>query len=225
MLNFSKANGMEGFKVDGFKDNWALQGLNYYVLARQLYTTKTIEQIAAEYMAAFGNAAPEITAYFKQCMTNSDGFNQDFLDSIAADLGLSTNADFSSVQAIPGMFPSIFRDSLKAILDIASGKTSGIENQRVEWLRAGLRVTDIVCDFVTTGLNNPAILPDGELLLNQIIEIEANFPFAITAKSFEAVMRRKFLPINVVKKTNNIQYKYFRGCVYQPFCLTNAAPA
>jgi len=225
MLNFAKDNGMAGFKIDGFKDNWALYGLNYYVLARQLYKNKTIEQIVAEYLAAFGDGTPEITAYFKQCMTNSDGFNQDFLDDISVGLELSEYADFTSVQAIPGMYPAVFRDSLKVTLDKASQKTSGIENQRVEWLRAGLKVTDIVCNYVIAGLNNPETLPDSELLINQIIEIETNYPYAITAKSFETVMRRKFLPINIVNKAKNLHYKYFRGCVYKPFSCTYAAPA
>lgn len=202
MLAFSQKNGMAGFKIDGFKDNWSLQGLNYYVMARQLYTSKTIEDLAAEYMAAFGAAAPEIKEYFALCMANSDGFNKDLLSSITEDLDLDDNANFTSVEAIPGIFPESFRTKLKGILDKADQKTSGTENARVEWLKSGLMVTDIISNYVTEALKNPEQPPNTEILAKKVKEIEAKYPYSITAKSFNAVMKRKFKPQNKGTKKN-----------------------
>ena len=202
MLAFAQKNGMTGFKIDGFKDNWSLQGLNYYVMARQLYTSKTIEDLAAEYMAAFGAAAPEIKEYFALCMANSDGFNKDLLSSITEDLDLDDNANFTSVEAIPGIFPESFRTKLKGILDKADQKTSGTENARVEWLKSGLMVTDIISNYVTEALKNPEQPPNTEILAKKVKEIEAKYPYSITAKSFNAVMKRKFKPQNKGTKKN-----------------------
>ncbi len=196
MLAFCQKNGMSGFRIDGFKDNWSLQGLNYYVLARQLYTTKTIEEIAAEYWMAFGAAAPEIKEYFAKCMANSAGFNKELLSSIADEFDLSDNANFTSVEAIPGLFPENFRESLRKILEKAEQKTSGTDKARVEWLKSGLMVTDLISDYVTVALKNPQQPPGTDILAKKIKEIEVKYPYSITAKSFNAVMKRKFKPQN-----------------------------
>ncbi len=196
MLAFCQKYGMSGFRIDGFKDNWSLQGLNYYVLARQLYTTKTIEEIAAEYWMAFGAAAPEIKEYFAKCMANSAGFNKELLSSIADEFDLSDNANFTSVEAIPGLFPENFRESLGKILEKAEQKTSGTDKARVEWLKSGLMVTDLISDYVTVALKNPQQPPGTDILAKKIKEIEVKYPYSITAKSFNAVMKRKFKPQN-----------------------------
>lgn len=200
MLSFSQKNGMAGFKIDGFKDNWSLQGLNYYVMARQLYSPKTIEEIASEYLVAFGDGAPEVKEFFKLCLENSDGFTGDLLSNISEEFDLSDEANFTSVEAIPGMFPEQFRANLKATLDKASQKTSGIEKQRIEWLRSGVTVTDLVCNFVTAGLKDPGKPPNSEILMQKVKEIEAKYPFSITSRSFSSVMKKKFKPQNKATK-------------------------
>ncbi len=200
MLNYAKSHGMAGFKIDGFKDNWSLQGLNYYVMARQLYTNENTDELAAEFMSGFGDAAPDIAEYFKLCKANSDGFNKDLLEDIADELDLSDEANFTSVEAIPGLFPAAFRAELKATLDNASQKASGTEKQRIEWLRSGLTVTDLVCNYVTAALRDNQQPPNSEILMKKVREIESKYPFSITSKSFDAVMKRKFKPQNKVNK-------------------------
>jgi len=111
MLAFSQKNGMAGFKIDGFKDNWSLQGLNYYVMARQLYTSKTIEDLAAEYMEAFGAAAPEIKEYFALCTANSDGFNKDLLSSVTEELTLMMTPILPAWKPSQGYFRKVSEQS------------------------------------------------------------------------------------------------------------------
>jgi len=106
------------------------------------------------------------------------------------------------VEAIPGIFPESFRTKLKGILDKADQKTSGTEKARVEWLKSGLMVTDIISNYVSEALKNPEQPPNTEILAKKVKEIEAKYPYSITAKSFNAVMKRKFKPQNKGSKKN-----------------------
>lgn len=196
MVDFCKKNGMQGFKIDGFKDNWALQGLNYYVLARQGYTTKTTDEIAEEYFKAFGAAAADVKQYITACAANAAKFDRAFLENLAGEMDVN-DAGLSNVEILPGLYPAALRNSLSAILEKAEQKVSGQDKQRVEWLMSGLTVTNLVCDYVTQAMANPQQPPaNGETLLNKVKQIEAQYPYSITARSFEAVMKKKFKPQN-----------------------------
>ena len=192
MVNFCKTRGLAGIYMGGFKENWSLQGINYYILARQLYTTKTIDELAGEYMQAFGNGGPEVLEYFRLCMANSDGFNQDLLENIKEELDFEDDINFTSVDALPSMFPEKLRSDLRTLLDNAILKTSDTEKIRIEWLRSGLMVTDLVCNYVNAALKSPDNLPNSDILSSKVKEIELKYPYSISSKSFGAVMKNKF---------------------------------
>jgi hypothetical protein len=193
MVEFCKKNGMNGYRMDGYRDNWALQGLNYYVLTRQAYSSKSVDEIAREYFDAFGTASADIEQYFNLCSNNSAKFNSQFLDSIADKLNIKTAA-LAKAEIIPELFPEPFRKNLAITLDKASRKVTGTEKQRVEWLMAGLTISGLVNDYVSQFFTKPLETEKRAILLNKIGEIEAKYPYSVTKKSVEAVLRNKFTP-------------------------------
>lgn len=199
MVDFCKKNGMVGFKMDGYKDNWALQGLNYYVLARQACTSKTIDEIVEEFLKAFGAASSDIKQYIETCAANAAKFNRNYLENLAGEMDID-EAALSNVEMLPGLYPEPLRKNLSAILLKAGQKVGGTEKQRVEWLMSGISVTNLICDYVIKATDNPQQPPDSEILLAKIKEIEAKYPYSITTRSFESVMKRKFKPQNKAPK-------------------------
>jgi hypothetical protein len=192
MLNFCRTRGLAGIYMGGFKENWSLQGINYYVLARQLYTSKAIDELANEYMEAFGNGSTEVLQYFRLCMANTDRFNNDLLETIKEELDYEDDINFTSVDALPSMFPEKLRSDLRTLLDNAILKSSGTEKIRIEWLRSGLIFTDLVCNYVNAALKSPDKLPDPDILSSKVKEIELKYPFSISSRSFSTVMKKKF---------------------------------
>jgi hypothetical protein len=67
-MSFLADNGMLATDVQGIYDNWATQGLNYYVMARMAWDPMlSYESILDDYcQRGFGPAAPAVQQYFRQ---------------------------------------------------------------------------------------------------------------------------------------------------------------
>lgn len=145
-LKFTSQNGMIGMSMDSILGHWATQGINYYLVARMMtQPTLTMEEIMAEYLAAFGKGAPFVEkalAHFER-LTEEYQYESDAgqLAALAASGKIANRWAKGSHQALPILWGEeaiapayqLLLEAEKAI-DAPDSEEAG----RVQFLRKGL---------------------------------------------------------------------------------------
>jgi hypothetical protein len=146
-LNYAAHHSTIATDFDSILENWATEGLNYYVLARMNWNPDAdINQLIDEYcQSGFGPAASEVRAYFDKVEKLTDVKDKDMYERNDSDppraivhVRVDTLAEYFTPQVI---------SELRGLLDAAARKTSGETNQkireRIAFLRIGLDWTDM----------------------------------------------------------------------------------
>lgn len=126
-VRYLTRNGLVATDFDSCCHNWAVQGLNYYVLARLLWNAEVnVDEIIDDYCrAGFGAAAPQVKRYLARIeeLTNR---------TAAEEVSLSTPYT-----------PEVIAE-LRGILDVAAkAEPEPAAQRRLAMLRAGLEFTDL----------------------------------------------------------------------------------
>jgi hypothetical protein len=155
------SEGMAGTDFDSLTGSWATQGPTLYLLMR-LHTDPAlnVEQILAEYYAAFGPAMKDVQAYFdyweKYLMTH-----RELLDEPFTKLGGSRWRAFA--KAAHAVFPDDCFGPAEEILARAAHAAAGNADaeKRVQFLRDGLTHARL-CQHVSTllTLGDPTSTPE-----------------------------------------------------------------
>jgi hypothetical protein len=133
---------------DAIINNWATEGLNYYVVAKMSWNPDAnVQQLVDEYCRdGFGPAADEIRRYFKIAEEITDvrepemfrRYNNGNPINVTVHVRPDTLIEFYTPEKMA---------QLRALLDVATKKLAGTENEefrkRVDFLRIGLDWTDI----------------------------------------------------------------------------------
>ena len=125
-------NKMIGTDLDSCCNNWATQGLNYYVMAKLLWDPDLdINALVDDYcQAGFGAGADTVKAYFLKLEELTDEMS-------------TTEKNYTEPYT-----PEVVAE-LRSLLDEADAATEGdhASNKRVAFLRAGLEYTDGFCEI------------------------------------------------------------------------------
>lgn len=123
-FKFAAENGMLGFDFDSVMGQWGTQGANYYLIARlSVRPEMAVEEVLAEYCAAFGKAAPVIREY----LAYWEAFSEEAAYNVVAR------------KAIPGSVEGKFEQAV-AQYDLPSTPTSA------GWFTLPYLLTDEVLD-------------------------------------------------------------------------------
>ena len=149
---------------DALRCEFSTQGLMYYTIARLTqHPEKTLEQIADEYFAIFGKAAPEVRKYYAYWQQFSDAVTRDDVKKWEEKSGLHLNIFTAGDFCASIIKPEFFTESAK-ILEVAAQKAdSERAKAEVEFLQAGLRHAQLTLKMHLArlaNLNNPS--PDAE---------------------------------------------------------------
>jgi hypothetical protein len=121
------ANGMMAVDIQGIYDNWATQGLSYYVAARTMWNPKlTFDDLLNDYCRnGFGPAAEPVKAYFQKVLALVGPYDNSTPAGLAKIFASSTPAAMAE---------------LKGYLDSADTLAGADEalHQRIAFLRVGL---------------------------------------------------------------------------------------
>ncbi len=140
------ANGMLAADIQGIYDNWATQGLSYYVSARTMWNPKlTFDQVLDDYCTnGFGPAAGPVKSYFQKAISMVGSYQND------SPAGLSKIYESSTPAALA---------ELKGYLDSADKLAADDVSlhKRIAFLRVGLdwsAVTAKAAQFRTAAQNH-----------------------------------------------------------------------
>lgn len=142
-INFAFAHGMTSVDQDSLLGAWSAQALKSYVAARLLREPDAkFEKVSREFYDAFGAGADDVRRYCEML----EALNDRYSEAEWTRLGRENRA----VNGVPGggwknfflnvteLYSEQWFAEAEALLSAASGKTSGAERGRVEFLRKGL---------------------------------------------------------------------------------------
>jgi hypothetical protein len=174
-FKFAESHGMRGFFFDGIMGWWAVQGVNYYLIARlSVRPDLSVDQVIDEYCSAFGDAAPAIRDYleFWEQFSNRAGYytgsggtglrrKESRYERLLKRAGLAKGGGAKDVPMLQGswnVFPHMYTDevleSAHSILDRSEeliGDDNGRARARVEFLRKGLKHTELTREVLRMG--------------------------------------------------------------------------
>jgi hypothetical protein len=118
-------------------DGYAINGLNYYILARLLWSPSVdVRSIQRDYVEkGFGRAAPAVTRYFKR-----------WEDAWRAREGRPVGMDAATLtqyRHVAETYPKELRQAARRDLDEAAGTAQSMDRARVEFLRKGLQYVEL----------------------------------------------------------------------------------
>ncbi|HWL54827.1 MAG TPA: DUF4838 domain-containing protein [Chthoniobacteraceae bacterium] len=155
-LAMARENRLAGVDMDSVIGHWALQGLNYYLVARMINRPDlSLEEIIDEYTSAFGAGAGKIQAYFDYWQALSAEYAFGFSKGKASELidqkRIASFAPRGSRHALPILFTPEVMQPAHRLLDEAAqliGENDPEARSRVEFLRDGLREMEATRDLV-----------------------------------------------------------------------------
>jgi hypothetical protein len=170
-LTFARKHGMVQTRFDSLHGYWATQGPNYHLIARMSSRPDlTVDKIIAEYVSAFGPAAPAIRRWIDYWQTFSDklaitvaaggevSINPDGLyERTCRERELPTHPLLGSWHAMPHLYHDDILAKAEDILNSAA-KLAGSDKEasaRVQFLKDGLRFLRETRDFVKTVKQHP----------------------------------------------------------------------
>ncbi|REJ90366.1 MAG: DUF4838 domain-containing protein [Planctomycetota bacterium] len=139
-IKFAAENHCRGIYIDSVWEHWATQGPQYYVMAQLIWDPDQDGEAILDdyYQRAFGPAAGDVRAYYELVETA----RMDFVAEHGYGAGMYN-------------FPLLYTDELLAEarehLDRAAAEVedvSGTYAERVEFVRAGLRYTELVLENI-----------------------------------------------------------------------------
>lgn len=158
---FARQNGMLGFDFDTMFGYWATQGPNYYLIARlSTRPDLSVEEVIAEYVSAFGKAAPAIREYldYWERFSEDAGFNIQLYPNgrykeLAEQYDLPTSTLNGGWYILPYLMTDEVLGAAEAILDKAAQLAGGDEEagERIAFLRDGLRHIELTREVVRYG--------------------------------------------------------------------------
>jgi hypothetical protein len=123
-------------------DGYALNGLNYYILARLLWDpSQDAKAIQRDYIEhGFGKAAPLVSRYF-------DRLSERWRALGGRNLAMNTPT-LAEYRAVAAAYPPEFRALCRRDLEKAAALAEGQDRERVRFLQAGLRYFDLTLDAI-----------------------------------------------------------------------------
>ncbi len=180
------ATGMVAADFDSIPHNWAVHGLNYYVLAQLLWNPALpLETIVDDYCkSGFGPAAAAVKKYFNA------------VEKLTSQLSKMQAQSVKALEDLTSDKPAVFTDTamqvytpakiaeLEAMLAAASKLTAADspERKRVEFLQAGLRFTKLRLEFVQKfkDTRKPKTLSaEAAKIFADMQDIFQRYPFAV----------------------------------------------
>jgi hypothetical protein len=147
-LNYAAHHSTIATDFDSIINNWATEGLNYYIVAKMNWNPDAnVQQLMDEYCRdGFGPAADEIKRYFKIAEQITDVREPEMFRRYNNGNPIGVTVHVRPDTLIEYYTPEKMAQ-LRALLDAATQKTSGAQNEdfrkRVDFLRIGLDWTDI----------------------------------------------------------------------------------
>lgn len=162
-LKFAIANGMQGFELPIIGD-WSTQGFNYYLFARLTSRPElSLEEVLAEYLSAFGKAAPMMREYIDYWhnftekvafSTPVGGVEKSKVSGFFEEVGKKRGSKNFDLQDHARLMPDLYTDTViedaEKILQRAEAATKegSLERARVNFLQMGLLHLRKTRDFI-----------------------------------------------------------------------------
>jgi len=123
-------------------DDFAINGINYYVLGRLLWDPSLDWQaIQGDYLEkGFGQAAPAMTRYF-------EGFENRWREARSKGLMLD-DSSLKTLEGLVAVYPAAFRAERRRDIEAALKMVAGKERQRVQFVERGLAYVDATLNAV-----------------------------------------------------------------------------
>jgi dienelactone hydrolase len=123
-------------------DGYAINGLNYYLLARLLWNPSADARLLqADYVEkGFGRGAPAITRYFERL--------QNRWRELTGRPPAMDNATAEEYRQMAAAYPPVFRESCRRDLDEAYDRAQGQDRERVVFLQRGWHYVDLTFEAI-----------------------------------------------------------------------------
>lgn len=208
-LKHFASTGMVGGDFDTLPHNWAVQSLNYYVLANLLWDPSTpVDALVDDFcQKGFGAGADDMKAFYRYNEDLTNAYAQRGGESIKVleDLTLSDSGTWRH-KFLRVFTPAAF-DKLESYLAAARSKVAedSPERRRIDFVAAGIGFTRRNAEFWMKYYKTPAkerknLRKDIDALVKYWVEFFNRYPYAI----------------NVPSMASGHYYSFFRNCGWKP---------